>query len=120
MSPYKLIDSLSIGNENFYSTNSFIIDLLFNIHSVSIGVNSFTEQKTSWGCDRSKSFHILNCESLESIEIGKYSFSDFGGDFELKNLPALQSIQIGTTDWDSRNFYYGQFMIRGIEMILNM
>ena len=42
-----------------------------------------------------KIFHILNCESLESIDIGEYSFSDFGGDFELKNLPQLQSIQIG-------------------------
>ena len=68
----------------------------------------------------SKSFHILNCESLESIQIGEFSFSDFGGDFELKNLPQLQSIQIGTIGSRSYNFYYSSFVIRGIEMILNI
>ena len=63
----------------------------------------------------------MNCESLESIQIGKFSFSDFGGDFELKNLPQLQSIQIGSIERDySYNFYYIPFMIRGIDMILNI
>ena len=114
MSPYKLIDSLSIGNENFYSTNTFIIDLLLNLRSVSIGVNSFTRQKNNYGNNESKSFHILNCESLKSIEIGEYSFSDFAGQFELKNLPALQSIQIGTIRSDSYNFYWSSFVIGGI------
>ena len=114
LSPYKLIDSLSIGNENFYSTNTFIIDLLLNLRSVSIGVNSFTRQKNNYGNNESKSFHILNCESLKSIEIGEYSFSDFAGQFELKNLPALQSIQIGTIRSDSYNFYWSSFVIGGI------
>ena len=70
--------------------------------------------------NQSKSFHILNCESLESIEIGEYSFSDFGGVFELKNLPQLQSIQIGTIGSKSFNFYHSSFVIRGIELILNI
>ena len=65
-------------------------------------------------------FHILNCESLESIQIGEYSFSDYGGEFELKNLPQLQSIQIGTIGKESCNFYGRSFVIRGIEMILNI
>ena len=70
--------------------------------------------------NKSKSFHILNCESLESIQIGEYSFSDCGGDFELKNCPQLQSIQIGTIGSDSYNFYDSSFVLRGIELILNM
>ena len=116
---------------------------------IKIGNNSFTQVKQLvWylsGCSdsferikQSKSFHILNCESLESIEIGDNSFSDFGGEFELKNLPQLQSIQIGTIDnyscsilcnsyssfyynrqSDSYNFHYSSFVIRGIELILN-
>ena len=32
----------------------------------------------------------MNCESLESIQIGEWSLKDFAGDFELKNLPQLQ------------------------------
>ena len=67
---------------------------------------------------KSKSFHILNCESLESIQIGEYSFSDFGGDFELKNLPQLQSIQIGTIGSNTYNFRYSSFVIRGIDMMI--
>ena len=68
----------------------------------------------------SKSFYVLNCELLESIQIGQYSFSDFGGEFELKNLPQLQSIQIGNIGNVSFNFYYSSFVIRGNDLILNI
>ena len=57
----------------------------------------------------------MNCESLESIQIGEWDFCDFAGEFELKNLPQLQSIQIGTIGNDSSNFYYSSFVIGGIE-----
>ena len=90
-----------------------------NSTPIKIGNNSFTQKKYSYGNDKSQSFHILNCESLESIQIGEYSFSDFAGEFELKNLPQLQSIQIGTIGSDSNNFYGSSFVIRGIELILN-
>ena len=86
---------------------------------IEIGCDSFTKT-FSCGEDKSKSFHILNCESLESIQIGKYSFSDYAGDFELKNLPQLQSIQIGEIGGDSNNFHCSSFVIRGIELILNI
>ena len=99
---------------------TFKIDGLNRLKMIKIDRNSFTQHKNSYGNDKSKSFHILNCESLESIEIGEYSFSDFGGDFELKNLPKLQSIQIGTIERYSYNFYGRSFMIRGIDMILNI
>ena len=98
---------------------TFKIDGLNRLKSLKIGKNSFTQKKNSYGNDQSKSFHILNCESLKSIQIGEYSFSDFAGVFELKNLPQLQSIQIGTVGSKSYNFYRSSFMIRGIEMILN-
>ena len=62
-----------------------------------------------------------NCESLESIQIGQYSFSDFGGEFELKNLTQLQSILIGNIGYYmSLNFWGSSFVIRGIFMILNI
>ena len=70
------IESIEIGDGNFEFVKTFKIDGLNRLKTIKIGNNSF-----------------LNCESLESIEIGEYSFSDFGGEFELKNLPQLQSIQ---------------------------
>ena len=99
---------------------TFKIDGLNRLKTIKIGKNSFTQEEDDDGNDVSKSFHILNCESLESIQIGEYSFSDFGGDFELKNLPQLQSIQIGSIRNESWNFFCSSFVIGGIEMILKI
>ena len=121
------IESIEIGNDCFGSVQTFKIDRLNRLKRIKIGKNSFTQVKRTdkWIREKvnnqSKSFHILNCESLESIEIGEYSFSDFAGDFELKNLPQLQSIQIGSMGiLSSSNFYCSSFVIRGIEMILSI
>ena len=98
---------------------TFKIDGLNQLKTVKIGNNSFTQTRNSKGNNSSKSFHILNCESLESIQIGRYSFSDFEGEFELNNLPQLQSIQIGTIGRDSCNFFNSSFVIQGIDLILS-
>ena len=113
-SRFNLLESIEIGNECFGSVKSFKIDGLNRLKTIKIGNNSFTQKRYWYGNDKLKSFHILNCESLESIEIGEYSFSDFGGEFELKNLPQLQSIQIGTISSKSYNFYSSSLMLGGI------
>ena len=120
LSNYPNLKRIEIGNNCFVKVKSFQIDGLNRLKTIKIAHNSFTQKK--YGNDASKSFHILNCESLESIQIGESSFSDFAGEFELKNLPQLQSIQIGTIGrWSSScNFYYSSFVIRGIELILNI
>ena len=117
-SEFSLVESIVIGNKCFGSVKTFRIDGLNQLKTIMIGNDTYLQ--TKWGNDESKSFHILNCESLESIQIGEFSFSDFGGDFELKNLPQLQSIQIGTIGSYSFNFNYSSFVIRGIDMILNI
>ena len=130
---FKWLRSIEISNECFGSVQTFKIDGLNRLKTIKIGNNSFTHVKQEWFRsyhnddewnskvnNQSKSFHILNCESLKSIQIGEYSFSDFGGDFELKNLPQLQSIQIGAIGSDSYNFYCSSFVIGGIELILNI
>ena len=114
------LESIEIGNESFGLVQTFQIDGLNRLKTIFIGNNSFTQKIYGTRDDKSKSFHILNCESLESVHIGEFSFSDYGGEFELKNLPQLQSIEIGSIGSDSRNFYYSSFVIRGIELILNI
>ena len=116
------VESIEIGDDCFGSVKTFKIDGLNRLKTVIIGKNSFTHKKNNLGNDdKSKSFHILNCESLESIQIGEYSFSDFAGDFELKNLPQLQSIQIGVIgNCSSNNFSSNSFVVRGIDMMLSM
>ena len=89
-----------------------------------IAMNSFTQLKSkdfkndldgsiSKCLNESKSFHILNCKSLKVIEIGCFSFCDFGGEFELRNLDNLESIKIGEIGNRSMNFYWSSFNIRG-------
>ena len=124
-SRFSTVESIEIDNDCFGSMQTFKIDGLNRLKTIKIGSNSFTQGKENiWDrknpSNQSKSFHILNCESLESIQIGEYSFSDFGGEFELKNLPQLQSIQIGIIGGWSSNFYNSSFVIRGIELILNI
>ena len=119
-SRFSLVESIEIGDNCFGSVKTFQIDGLNRLKTIKIGINSFTQKKNGGGNDESKSFHILNCESLESIQIGRYSFSDYASDFELKNLPQLQSIHIGTIGSESDNFYHSSFVVRGIELILNI
>ena len=64
--------SIEIGTDCFGSVKAFKIDGLNRLKTIKIGINSFTQKKNSWGNDASKSVHILNCESLESIQIGRY------------------------------------------------
>ena len=111
------LESIEIGNDCFESVKTFRIDGLNRLKTIKIGINSFRQRN---GDDESCSFHILNCESLESIQIGEKSFGDFAGEFELKNLPKLRSIQIGSVVSELRNFFFSSFVIRGIELILNI
>ena len=119
------LELIRIGDDCFAFVKTFKMDGLNQLKSLKIGKNSFTQVKEddwnrNWSVaykkanNQSKSFHILNCESLKSIEIGEYSFSDFAGQFELKNLPSLQSIQIGEIGSYSCNFCWSSFVIGGI------
>ena len=127
------LESIEIGSKCFRFVRTFKIDGLNRLKTLIIGSKSLTQQKFWFdrdmdndenadenSDDQPKSFHILNCESLESIQIGEFSFSDYGGEFELMNLPQLQSIQIGKVGKSSRNFYYSSFVIRGINTILTI
>ena len=114
VSLFETLESIKIGDDCFASVHTFKIDGLNRLKSLEIGKNSFTQKKNDIGKNESKSFHILNCASLESILIDNYSFSDFGGEFELYNLPALRTLTIGEIKNKSFNFYYSSFVIRGI------
>ena len=98
----------------FNLVSTFKIDGLTSLTSLSIGSNSFTQHIDGFGNDSNKSFHILNCVKLESISIDIYSFSDYGGEFELSNLPQLHSIVIGQLNVLSYNFYSSPLNIESI------
>ena len=93
--PIRSYEYISIGDDCYKNVHIFMIDGLYNLKSLKIGKNSFSNEDDSQGDDSSRSFHISNCIELESVEIGSYSFVDYGELFELKNLPHLNSIELG-------------------------
>ena len=118
-----MLQSVTIGNENFMYAGTFIIDNLIDLKNITIRQNSFTLiTSNSWDYDNAnneyRSFSILNCIELESIDIGSFSFSDYGGGFELKNLPKLSTIKIGEIGSWSFNFCYSSFVIKGIIVMI--
>ena len=117
-SRFNILEELIIGDDSFMYVNEFVINELYKLKSLSIGMNSFTTRKNNYGIDESRSFIISNCVELKSIEIGRYSFSDFSGSFELFNLPKLESIKIGVIGSTSNNFFYSSFEIRGINIYI--
>ena len=125
-SRFSLLEELIIGDDCYEYVNEFMIDGLNHLKSIKIGINSFTHiKRDNWDWaqanDPSRSFHVLNCNELKSIEIGRYSFSDYGGKFELRNLPKLSIIKIGEVGRDSSNFYSSSFVVKGIiDIILLM
>ena len=139
ISRFTLLESLEIGNDSFGSIESFLINDLPKLRNLKIGSNSFFDMNSLkigsipspeiiypkrdnekalmssiLSIYQSQSFHIMNCESLESIEIGAYSFFYFGGEFELSNLKSLKSIKIGSFKNESYNFFWSSFIIRGM------
>ena len=117
---YRYLKSIEIGNDCFSNVDTCKIDGLNELKSLKIGMNSFTHLKSNdeWDWRRTnncnRSFRIMSCAKLESIEIGRYSFCDYGGRFELKNLPKLLTIKIGKIESDSRNFWYSSLVIKSI------
>ena len=115
LNKYRYLESIEIGDDCFSNIDIFNIDGLDHLKSIKIGMNSFTHLKSNDNWDSKKanignrSFQISNCVELESIEIGRFSFCDYGGGFELKNLPKLSTIKI-----NYRNFCYCSFIIKGI------
>ena len=108
------LESIEIGHNCFKEVQIFKIDGLNRLKSLKIGKNSFSKEQGWYADNKLKSFHILNCESLQLIAIGRESFIDFGGVFELKNLPSLQILKIGSIGQRSGNFYNSIFVIKGI------
>ena len=115
---FNKLKSIEIGDNCFENVDTFSIDGLNELKSLKIGKNSFTKKKNSYGKNTARSFHLINCDELESIEIGRYSFSDYAGEFELKNLPKLSSIKIGVIGSESRNFHeLTVFMLQGNRIV---
>ena len=87
----KGVTRLVIGDDCFKKVNEFVIDGLNELESVKIGWNSVELDKDT---RKGSKCLIMNCDGLREVEIGDDSFLWYEV-LELKNLPSLQSIQMG-------------------------
>ena len=111
------LQSIKIGDECFSRVDFFCVSSMPKLKQIEIKMNSFTKELSGWKDNSERSFHLLHCPVLESITIGRYSFSDYGGDFELEDLPSLIDFNVGVFDKESWNFSNSSLVLRNLPML---
>ena len=77
-SRFSNLRSIEVGDNSLMYVKNVKIDGLSKLEKVNIGQNSFTEYRNGHASNsQDNSFVIKNCDSLESISIDRYSFSDY-------------------------------------------
>ena len=104
---------LEIGNDCFSYVEEVKLIGLSELESVEIGMNSFTQHKNDYGNDPNRHFYLKNCPKLKSLKMGRYSFSDYTV-IEIENVDALEVIEIGELNEESRNFPYASLELKSI------
>lgn len=74
---YPYLETVTIGDDCFPHVKTVVINNNNALTSISIGANSFTNHRDSYGEDSSRTFSLTNCLKLVSFSIGRFSFSDY-------------------------------------------
>ena len=104
---------LKVGNECFEYVNEVKLIGLSELESVEIGESSFMKYKNEYGQDPNRHFYLKNCPKLKSLKMGRYSFSDYTV-CEIENVDALEVIEMGDLNEESRNFAYASLELKSI------
>ena len=104
---------LVVGDESCMYVNELKVIGLNELESVEIGMNSFTRCKNDASSSYSGNFYLKNCPKLKSLKMGRYSFSDYTV-CEIKNVDALEVIEMGDLDELSYNFMYASLELKSI------
>ena len=107
------LKELKVGDECFENMNEVKLIGLRELESVVIGENSFTKKKNSYGYDANRHFYLKSCPKLKSLKMGRYSFSDYTV-CEIENVDALEVIEMGDLNEESRNFYWASLELKSI------
>ena len=111
LSKYKEMKTISIEEHNFWNTDHFHLRSIDSLETVEIGNYSFYKDDRTNRMNRT--FSIVDCSHLRSIQIGSFSFQYYSGAFALSRLPSLELIQIGLKEQDSYCFWYSNFIVKG-------
>ena len=115
LSGFVNLRELKVGDECFEYVNEVKLIGLSELESVVIGMNSFTKEKNSYSQDPNRHFYLKDCPKLKSLNMGRYSFSDYSV-FEIENVNALEVIEIGGLKKKSYNFAFASLELKSILM----
>ncbi len=77
-SRFSNLQSIEVGDNSLMYVKNVKIDGLSKLEKVKIGQNSFTEHRNGHDSNsQDNSFVVKNCDSLESLSIDRYSFSNY-------------------------------------------
>ena len=113
LSGFVSLRELKVGNNCFDSVEEVRLIGLSEFESVVIGESSFTKYKNGYGTDPNRHFYLKNCPKLKSLKMGRYSFSDYTV-IEIENVDALETIEMGELNEESRNFHWASLELKSI------
>ena len=116
LSGFVYLKELTIGSKCFKFVNEVKLIGLSELDSVVIGDRCFTQYyNIFWDIvpDPNRHFYLKNCPKLKSLKMGRFSFSDYSV-CEIENVDALEVIEIGELNEESRNFYYASLELKSI------
>ena len=77
-SRFSNLQSIEVGDNSLMYVKNVKIDGLSKLETINIGQNSFTEHRNGYDSNsQDNSFVVKNCDSLESLSIDRYSFSNY-------------------------------------------
>ena len=103
------VRKIKVGNDCFKNVKKVNICGLRDLESVCIGNKSFRRDGDSKG----GSFSLKNCPKLKSLKMGFCSFEDYLV-CVIKNVNALETIEIGDLRYESYNFYYASLELKSV------
>ena len=84
-----------------------------SVESVEIGMNSFTKKKSCIGSESARHFYLKDCPAVKSLKMDRFAFSDYTV-FDVENVDALETIEMGGFDVKTGNFFYAAMELRSI------
>ena len=113
LSRFLFLRELVVGDESLMHVNEVKLIGLNVLRSVTIGMNSFTQDKNDCGNDPNRHFYLKNCPKLKSLKMGRYSFSDYTV-IEIENVDALEVIEMGELNKECFNFHSASLELKSI------
>ena len=117
LTTYPQLKNVTIGSDSFGNVREVKLIGLNELERVVIGSRSFTRYTDRYPryVYQNSHFYLRNCPKLRELRIGRYSFSDYAT-VEIKNMDALEVIEMGDLNYASYNFYYSSLELKSMDV----